>query len=156
MLEVVSVLSTFFSHSHVNKNVSEYIRIVDAEYLYQNKHDKLEKYKRGGPLMYIVESDTLSMTHGADKRRRLSQDTIKEFVFETRHALNEDSSTQTMLTQYLQKMRELDKDTLHIGSIQQLKKTNPTLLKNFLQDDSIYISFWKKRYYDIFLPVEIK
>ncbi|MFT0372974.1 hypothetical protein ACMSE0_23630 [Bacteroides thetaiotaomicron] len=58
---------------------------------------------------------------------------------------------------YFEKMKSEHKDTLHIGTIQQLKQTNPELMNELLQGDSILFNFvYKDNFHHIKLPVEIR
>lgn len=58
---------------------------------------------------------------------------------------------------YFEKMKSEHKDTLHIGTIQQLKQTNPELMNELLQGDGILFNFvYKDNFHHIKLPVEIR
>lgn len=64
---------------------------------------------------------------------------------------------QRILAPYFEKMKSEHKDTLHIGTIQQLKQTNPELMNELLQGDSILFNFvYKDNFHHIKLPVEIR
>ena len=72
-------------------------------------------------------------------------------------AIDTSFAVQEIFRPYLERMKAEGKDTLHIGSIQQLIRTNPDLINNLLQRDSIKFVFGRdERRHSIRLPVEVR
>ena len=117
-----------------------------------NYYSKRRGNWRGGNFAYL------------NKNGELSNDTeyldynYKEYYVGYQYGyLDSDTLTQRIFQPYMEKTKQENKDTLHIESIQELKKINPELINGFLQGDSIRFRFrYGKKYGTITLPVEVK
>lgn len=141
------------------KNVGdETIFLSFIDYLYQSAY--IRKSAQGWDSgVGIFTDNNLSIYESLrdrDIRRYLAKNVCREYVFSTTHGLSGDSVAQDLFKPYMKKMNELGKDTLHIESIQHLKKTNPDLVYKLLHEDSISIAYFKDRFYFTRLPVEVK
>lgn len=108
-------------------------------------------------LLFFHKDSDLIRPKDNDKSRLL-QFREREWVVYARYSnLSKERNVQTFFASDIKRAEQEHKDTLHVGSIQQLKQTNPGLLNNLLQRDSIEFSFYyKDNFHSIKLPVEIK
>ena len=91
-----------------------------------------------------------------DDRKMLSRQK-NQYLVKTIHIMDTSFAVQQIFRPYLERMKAEGKDTLHIGSIQQLKLTNPDLINNLLQRDSIEFVFGRDdRRHAIYLPIEVR
>ena len=66
-------------------------------------------------------------------------------------------TVQKLLNPYIKRMQLENQDSLYIGTIQELKETNPEFLYGLLKGDSLAFDFYYDNFYNpIILPVEIK
>ncbi len=115
-------------------------------------------YKEANSLGYIYRNDTLEyLNRNYYDRRYLRCFTSDQYVVKIGKPVDTALEIQNMFQPYIDKMLQQGKDTLHIESIQQLKKSNPELINNLLTGDLMRIGFVKndKSYSSIF-PVEVK
>lgn len=85
--------------------------------------------------------------------QRITNDQLKvvrareriNFHIYTRHLADSSSITQNQLKPYVQKMLELDQDTLHVGTVAEFKKRHPELFKMLTENDTISIRHLKGR-----------
>lgn len=132
-------------------------REIDFRDPYYMRIDKFGELVTTNNMLYLKEGDSLIFPHDNDKRRFL-QFTPKEWVIYVRISnLSKEQDVQTFFASALKRAELEHKDTLHIGSIQQLKHTNPGFLNDLLQRDSIkFRFFFEKNFHGVTLPVEIK
>ena len=125
--------------------------IRHGNYYYGNKYCYKGHWYGGGTL-FLCKDGMLK-----EDVEYLNTD-YNEYVAYTHHYdIDSTKSVQQMFQPYLEKMKQENKDTLHIESIQELKKINPELINGFLQGDSIRFRFrYGKKYGTITLPVEVK
>ena len=73
------------------------------------------------------------------------------------HYIDTTAAVQQRFEKYLERMNAENKDTLHIGTMQELKNTNPQLLEDLLLGDSLTFDFHYDKFFNpIRLPIEIK
>lgn len=107
--------------------------------------------------LYSIDADSLVYVNNAYNKKRFLCYFPQKYVVMGRHYMRNFPNAQRILAPYFEKMKSEHKDTLHIGTIQQLKQTNPELMNELLQGDSIRFSFaYKNNLHNIKLPVEIK
>ena len=81
-----------------------------------------------------------------------------EYITYTYHHIGKQGNYQELFLPYLEKMKEENKDTLNIGTFEEIRQIYPNLFEDFLKGDSVEFHFWKiyKEGMDkhIILPVE--
>lgn len=108
-------------------------------------------------LMYIKRNNDLICPKGNDKIRLLRFKELECVVYVQYFKLSEKQDIQNWFSHDLENMRMENKDTLHIGSIQQLKLTTPDIVKYISRRDSVKILFYyKNSYHNIEMALEIK
>lgn len=84
-----------------------------------------------------------------------------EYIAYTYHLIGEQGNYQDVFSHYLEKMKEEEKDTLHIGTLEEIKMASPRIIDDFLKGDSIELDFWriymvgKEKGQSVVLPVKI-
>lgn len=138
----------------MSKRTLSKVRLSNPNYLRFNEHGE---WLPTVSLLFYREDKDLIRLKDNDKLRFL-QFGEREWVVYARYSnLSKEQHIQEFFISDLKRAKSEHKDTLHIGSIQQLKQTNPKLLNDLLQRDSIEFSFYyKDNFHDIILPVEIK
>ena len=145
---------------NIKKDISTDIQLYTADYNEGGKYNyEKGSWSRRALIHVLNEQNQLEITKHNDERELLSKYVMREYVFYTSHTPDTSQHVRAIFKPYLEKMKRLGKDTLHIESIQQLKKMNPDLLEGFLAGDSICIKYTKeekRKLGNFFLPVEIK
>lgn len=150
-----TVYSIFFPLAFkISKRTLNKVRLSKPTYL---RFDEFGEWIPTASFLYYSEDNDLIWPKDNDKLRIL-QFREREWVLYARYChLSKELYIQEFFASDLKRARSECKDTLHIGSMRQLKQTNPGLLNNLLQGDSIYFSFVaKQKFYHITLPVKIK
>lgn len=108
-------------------------------------------------LMYVKRDNDLIYPKSNDKIRFLRFKELECVVYIQYFNLYEIQDIQNWFSRDLENMRIENKDTLHIGNIQQLKSTTPHITKYVSQDDSVKILlYYKDSYHNIKVPIEFK
>lgn len=147
---------------NIKKITSNDIRIYSSKYNERGKYrtDYHKGWWSNSALIHVLNNkNQLEVPKNKDERELLSKSKMQEYVFYTTHTPDTAQHVQAIFKPYLEKMLLMNKDTIYIESIQELKKTNPTFLEGFLGGDSICINYTKeegRRLDCIYLPVEIK
>jgi len=146
----------FYLTFDIKNNTDEDISLSFPEYIYAGKlsRDLFKEWREAIPIYYnqkdrlesVFSSETIDTVGKIEK-------TAKKYTFITFNTLSKDSLIQSIFSSYLEKMRAENKDTLHIGTISELKQKNSPILKA-LEGDSIIISFNKRDVY--FDPIAIQ
>lgn len=145
-------LVLFYLTYDISKKSICKIRLGDATYF--AKKDRVFWYPA---TLYSIDADSLVYVNNAYNKKRFLSYFPQKYVVGRRHYMKNFPNAQRILAPYFEKMKSEHKDTLHIGTIQQLKQTNPELMNELLQEDSIRFSFaCKNNLHHIKLPVEIK
>ena len=146
------VLVLFYLTYDIRKKKMCKIRLSSAKYF--SEKDKTFWFPA---ILYSINADSLVYVNDAyNKKRFLSYFSLK-YVVRGRHYMKNFPDAQRILAPYFEKMKSEHKDTLHIGTIQQLKQTNPELMNELLQGDSILFNFvYKDNFHHLKLPVEIR
>ena len=146
---IVSFPITFGILNHTNNNIT-----LDNMVKYQYADiENYPQYWNTTIFPYLIEDEKLLTTINPISRSVISSKNKREYVIYTRHFIH----SQNLFSAYLEKMRQENKDTLHIESIQQLKQINPNFVNDFLQGDSIrFLFYYDKKFHTIVLPVEVK
>jgi hypothetical protein len=136
----------------INKNVSEDIVIFSSEFTYNGKYGIKKSF------LYDVYPLSPEGKALSDKYETLNH-SPKEYVYWVSYEPNKTQGTENLIHPYLDLMKGQGKNTIHIESIQELKKTNPAFLEGFLGNDSIAIGYLineKRNVRYTVLPVEIR
>lgn len=145
----------FYLTFDVTNNTNEKISIGLSEYIYKGTF--LRGFYEGLRTlipMYYCDKGMLESLLRKDERRELDNSS-KQYVFTTLHVIDKKELSKPLFSKYLDKMKSENKDTLHIGTISQLKRENSPLLK-LLEGDSIVISFSRNNLYMDPIPVKLK
>lgn len=133
------------------KNIHE-IRVGNADY-----YNEKNRFLWSPVIVYSIDADSLVYVNNAYNNKRFLSYGYQRYVVRKQHHIEKYPNVRHILTPYLEKMKSEHKDTLHIGTIRQLKQTNPELMNGLLQGDSIRFNFvYKDDFHHIELPVEIK
>ena len=130
------------------------VKIGSLSYLYNSSLSKKATWMAGA-ILYSSQNDELQPT----KRLQKIDLTKKEFVVYTRHyisySINDDLGH--FFQPYYDYMIDNHKDTLHIESLQQLKKREPDLVNAFLQGDSLLFRvYYNNNLIPYIVPVQAK
>ncbi|WP_302258963.1 hypothetical protein [uncultured Bacteroides sp.] len=130
------------------------VKIGSLSYLYNSSLSKKATWMAGA-ILYSSQNDELQPIKGLQKIDL----TKKEFVVYTRHyisySINDDLGH--FFQPYYDYMSENSKDTLHIESLQQLKKREPDLINAFLQGDSLLFRvYYNNNLIPYTVPVQAK
>jgi len=147
----------FYLTFDIANNTNEEVSISFPEYIYN------KKYTRDSYLgwirsihMYFNHKGKLKPIFGKDMDGfEMLEKKPKEYVFTTFHSPIKDPSVQSMFSTYLERMKAENKDTLHIGTIRELKAKNSPIVQ-LLEGDSIIISFGREDLYLDPIPVQLK
>lgn len=148
----------FYLAFDITNNTNENVYISFPEYIYNKKYTdngyigrrkSIHVYANyNGKLEYVLGNKEID---GLEKL----ENTPKEYIFITYHKIKQDSSVQSLLSSYLEKMKSEDRDTLNVGTISELKQKESPIL-NLLENDRIVISFGRNDLYIKPIPVQIK
>ena len=149
---------------NVSKNVTKQISILDyPEYKRNSKYviNEYDKYwNTNTHIVFNINNVLMRPKNKIDDTLMSLNNKVKQVVVYIKYYnLSKNDEVQKLCSSYLERAKSMDKDTLHIESIQQLKQTNPNFVNDFLQGDSIRFDFYLKddqRFYHIDLPVEVK
>lgn len=147
----------FYLAFDITNNTKEQINLSFPEYVY-NKNYTRDSYLGWirSIHMYFNHKGKLETVFDKDMDGlEMLDNKPKEYIFTTFHAPIKDLSIQSMFSSYLDQMKAENKDTLHIGTISELKAKNSPILQ-LLEGDSLIISFDKKGFYIDPIPVQIK
>jgi len=143
----------------IKKNSLSEVRITNPTYYYGGSYVQ-EEYKSwwGALLISIVNNNEQMEIIGLnDDRRSLDRFSFKSYIFQTKHSPDTAQSVQKKFEPYINRMKLLGKDTLHIGTLQQLKSIDPDLVENLFVGDSIGIDYIKDDlFHRINVSVEMK
>lgn len=146
------VFVLFYLTYDIRKKSMCKIRLGDATYF--SEKDRVFWYPAS---LYSIDADSLVYVNNAYNKKRFLSYFPQKYVVGRRHYMKNYPDIQYLLVPYFKKMKSEQTDTLHIGTIRQLKQTNPELMNELLQEDSIRFSFaYKNNLHNIKLPVEIK
>ncbi|WP_010522838.1 hypothetical protein [Aquimarina agarivorans] len=116
-----------------NKSLSNK-SFVMVNYQYE---DSLTKWRNLGIELYTDELERISN----NKKKIISSKTKLSYILYTRHFIDSTSSTQAQFKTFIKKMLSQNKDTLHIGTVKEFKKTHKELFEKLTKNDSISIQF---------------
>ena len=137
----------------IKKNVFEDILFdVESDYMYHGQYDRNRGRSRG------IAPDQPKDQKPIEDYKTLKR-SFKEYVFWVNCAPDTSAQARSLMQPYLYRIRKEGKNPIQIGTIQQVKETDPEFIKAFLGNDSIDIAFVtdkKRRIRHIILPVEIK
>ena len=140
---------------YVQKTVLRKVKIYNPSQ-YENSDYSYYKGEWSGRVLEVDTNGIPEIMELSDERRILSRKK-NQYLVKTINAIDSSFAVQQIFRAYLERMRAEGKDTLHIGSIQQLKRTNPDLINNLLQRDSIEFVFGRDdRRHAIYLPIEVR
>lgn len=158
-LDKKNILSVrFYLEFNITNNTNEEINVSFPEYIYNKKYtrDSYLGWVKSIPI-YSNQNDTLE--HIFSNKEIIGLEKLenkpKRYVFLTAHEPKQDSLAQSLFSIYLEKMKSENKDTLHIGTISELKAKNSPILK-MLEGDSLILSFGRNDIYLDPIPVQIK
>ena len=138
---------------NIHKSSSKSIRLSTPSYY--NKYNRLTTWKSA--ILYSMEPDTLLFVNSVYNKKRFIDYDDQNYVVYAVNYIDTIKSKQAVFIPYIEKMRIENKDTLHIGTIQEIRDKNPELVNGFLQGDSIrFVFYYDKGYHTITLPVEVK
>ncbi len=122
-----------FNLSIVNSNlvIKKFIEI-EYEYGFRKNCYGLELYENNKK----ISNNKLKIIKGRD---------VLEYQIYTRHAFDTTKLIHTQLQPYLEKMIELNQDTLHIGTVTEFKKSYPEIFKMLTENDTISIDFYERK-----------
>jgi len=154
--KIISV--KFYLTFDITNNTDDEISLSFPEYI--SKGTLLKQLYRGWRTVipvYFNQNENLEIVFGNKEVEGLEKlkNTPKEYVFVARHEFSQDSSVQSLFSYYLEKIKIENKDTLHIGTITELKQKGSPILQS-LEGDSILISFGRNDIYLDPIPVQIK
>lgn len=151
------VFVLFYLTYDIRKNKMYKIRLGSAKYFSEKDRTEKDRTFWFPVLLYSLNADSLVYVNDSYNKERFLSYFSRKYVIRGRHYMKNFLDAQRILMPYFEKMKSEHKDTLHIGTIQQLKQTNPELMNVFLQGDSVEFTFYyKDRFHDIRLPIEIK
>jgi hypothetical protein len=90
--------------------------------------------------LYINKNDELIRVRN-NKKKILPSKKDLNFIFYSRHFVDSTKATQQQFTPYIAKMLAENKDTLHIGTVQEFKQKHKALFERLTKNDSISIQF---------------
>lgn len=147
----------FYLTYAINKRNMRKIRLSDATYFSEKDRTEKDRTFWFPVSLYSINADSLVYVNDSYNKKRYISYFSQKYVIRGKHYMKNFPKAQLILAPYFEKMKSEHKDTLQIGSIQQLKQINPDLMNELLQGDSIRFDFYYKgRYQDIKLLVEIK
>lgn len=148
----------FYLTFNITNNTNEEVNLSFPEYIYNGKlsRDPFKRWRTVTPI-YFNKNNKLEIVFGNKEIEGLDklENKPKQYVFVAGNVLSEDSSVQALFKPYLDQMKAENKDTLHIGTISELKAENSPILQA-LEGDSIIISFGRNDIYIDPIPVQIK
>ena len=138
----------------ISKRTLSKVRLSNPSYL---RFDKFGEWLPTTSLLYLQKDNDLIRPKDNDQLRFL-QFREQEWVVYARYSnLSKEQDVQSFFASTLKRAELEQKDTLHTGTIQQLRQINPGLINGLLQGDSIEFDFvYKDNFHHIKLPVEIK
>ncbi len=105
--------------------------------------------------LYITENDTLKMIMN-NKSKLIFPKKELRFIIYSRHFVDDTKSIQEEFKPYIQKMLAQNKDTLHIGTVQEFKKKHKKLFELFTKNDSLSIQFLEKYKFGELITIPLK
>ena len=105
--------------------------------------------------IYVNENEKLKRVRNNKKKTILSNSSLS-FILYSRHFVDSSKQTQQQFKPYVKKMLAANKDTLHIGTVDEFKLKHKKLFEKLTNNDSILIRFLegKKLGERITVPVE--
>lgn len=107
---------------------------VKIEYIYNN----IPRERNHGIGLFEQENELLTNISN-NKKKTISAKGNLELVYYTRHFVDSTKSIQELFKPYVEKMLNHKKDTLHIGTVDDLKKKHKELFELLTKNDSISI-----------------
>ena len=101
---------------------------------------KINKDKCLGLVLYQKKNDSLSRISN-NKKKAISAKESLEYIYYTRHFIDSTKSIQQQFKPYIEKMLAENKDTLHIGTVDEFKQQHKELFEKLTKNDSISIQF---------------
>lgn len=148
-------LIQFYLCYDIKKNRLGRMWVQGIDYAYP---DKEYGYKEADFLDYSFYNDTLEYINQPYYNKKfLSYFITGQYVIKIFKPVDNTPEVQNRFQPYIDKMIQHGKDTLHIASIQQVKKSNPELINNLLTRDLVRIRFFENgEYYFSIYSVEMK
>ena len=110
---------------------------IMIEYLYK---DSLSNWANRNIELYKVKGKKLERISNNKKKTIPSNESL-EYIYYTRHFIDSTKSIQEQFKPYIEKMLAENKDTLHIGTVDEFKQKHKELFKKLTKNDSISIQF---------------
>jgi hypothetical protein len=104
------------------------------------KYNSIPKERTYGISLFSEKEDSLIKISN-NKKKEIDSYEKKQYVFYTRHFVDSVSFIQNEFKPYITKMLTENKDTLHIGTVQEFKQNHGELFKALTKNDSISIQF---------------
>ncbi len=112
-------------------------------YLYRRKNGRGEG-KAGGLLHYKTDKNLYSFIEYSEKKLIKKNDSL-DYLLYSLHTLKEKNiEQQQALGVYKEEMRAQQKDTMHVGSLEEFRKKHPKLTEYFLESDLIRVDYRKE------------
>lgn len=137
----------------IKNNKFKELKVLPPSYSYRGLYTKgRDQWKLGMASTYLRGTNNELIGFSINDKR-CSFEKEKEFVFMTIHYPDTFPEVKKFIAPYIERMKAHKKDTLHIESIQELKKTHPEFLANILLNDTITFLFTRDKIYDQFIDV---
>lgn len=138
----------------IKKKQLKKIWLGPSDYFYPNE----DGFTTASTLFYSYHNDTLEYVNDINNKKRfLSFFKTYQYVIDVVKPVDTIQEVQNNFQYYIDKMVQQRKDTLHIESIQQLKKSNFQFINDLLAKDRIIIQFVEnEKPYEIGYSIEVK
>lgn len=132
-MNTVSVISLPFDLEITNPS---YEKKAFRNYTY-----KYGNILKGNPIkLYLVNNKDL-VKQSFSKSKYISSKKTNKYLIKSKHFIDTTMFNKTFFKPYIEKMQNLDQDTLNIGTISELKLKHSDLLNELIKNDSLFFLF---------------
>ena len=133
IIKIQLPVNVTITNNSINKRVFNSIK-----YQYNDYRDGI------GTLLCIKSNNNNLIRLKNNRNIELKPYSKNEYIIYSTHRLDSVSSIQQQFQPYIEKMLQLDQDTLHIGTVTEFKKKHKELFNRLTKNDSISIRFLDK------------
>ena len=96
---------------------------------------------KGNPIKLYSIQDNKLIKQSFSKNKYINSQKTNEYLIKSKHFIDTTKFNKIFFKPYIEKMKELNQDTLNIGTISELKLKHSDLLNELIKNDSLFFLF---------------